>query len=55
MLSEKLMDALESLQGSINLEQEKKLAYDLATQRCYERKCDDCSGNCTGGCGANYY
>ena len=51
MLSEKLMEALERLQGSICLDSEKKSAFtvNFAMSSC----CDDrCTGGCSG-CGYN--
>jgi len=50
MLSEKLMDELESIQNSICLEPEKKLEYAVSVALRYD--CDDICGIAAAGCPA---
>ena len=53
MLSEKLMEALEILQGSICLDSEKKLAFTVNFAMGIGPGCDRCTGcgyNCDFGC-----
>ena len=59
MLSEKLMEVLDSIQKSILLQPEKKLAYAAANNfsifggGCFftcSGGCSGCSGSCSGGC-----
>ena len=50
MLSEKLMEALESIQNSVQLSMEEKLAFAFVDNHQYDCGCQGNDSYCTGGC-----